>query len=82
MWVRVCIRLLPKYVSEPGSPLQQDVYSSTGLKIKSDLMDGNAVVMFAYGKCVAGRVSCMAAIWLMPQSWQHLRVVLIVHGDW
>lgn len=34
---------------------QQDVYGSVGRKIKSDLYDGNAVVLFAYGLSGSGK---------------------------
>lgn len=34
---------------------QQDVYESVGRKIKSDLYEGNAVVLFAYGLSGSGK---------------------------
>lgn len=34
---------------------QQMVYNSVGNKIKSDLYDGNAVVLFAYGLSGSGK---------------------------
>ncbi|CAM9735420.1 unnamed protein product, partial [Choristocarpus tenellus] len=34
---------------------QEEVYNSVGLKIKSDLYDGNAVVLFAYGLSGSGK---------------------------
>ena len=34
---------------------QDDVYSSVGMKIKEDLMDGNPVVLFAYGLSGSGK---------------------------
>ena len=34
---------------------QEDVYNSCGTKIKTDLMQGNAVVLFAYGLSGSGK---------------------------
>ena len=34
---------------------QQDVYESVGRKIKTDLYEGNAVVLFAYGLSGSGK---------------------------
>lgn len=34
---------------------QMNVYEAVGLKIKKDLMDGNAVVLFAYGLSGSGK---------------------------
>jgi adenylylsulfate kinase-like enzyme len=34
---------------------QQEVYAQCGLKIKQDLMEGNAVVLFAYGLSGSGK---------------------------
>ena len=34
---------------------QEDVYNSVGQKIKADLMDGNPVVLFAYGLSGSGK---------------------------
>lgn len=34
---------------------QEDVYNSVGRKIKSDLYEGNAVVLFAYGLSGSGK---------------------------
>jgi Kinesin motor domain len=34
---------------------QEAVYASCGTKIKADLMDGNAVVLFAYGLSGSGK---------------------------
>jgi hypothetical protein len=36
---------------------QPSVYKSVGLKIKADLLAGNAVVLFAYGLSGSGKVS-------------------------
>ena len=34
---------------------QPEVYDSVGAKIKADLLDGNAVVLFAYGLSGSGK---------------------------
>jgi hypothetical protein len=34
---------------------QEDVYNSCGTKIKTDLLQGNAVVLFAYGLSGSGK---------------------------
>ena len=34
---------------------QTEVYESVGEKIKADLLDGNAVVLFAYGLSGSGK---------------------------
>jgi hypothetical protein len=36
---------------------QEEVYSQCGSKIKGDLLEGNAVVLFAYGLSGSGKVS-------------------------
>jgi Kinesin motor domain len=56
---------------------QESVYEQCGCKIKTDLMEGNAVVLFAYGLSGSGKtfttfVSHILYLCQLPQVHSHI----------
>lgn len=54
-WKHYCDEKDRNYCQNMKLTTQDDVYASVGAKIKTDLYDGNAVVLFAYGLSGSGK---------------------------
>ena len=54
-WKHYCDAKDRGYCENMSVVSQDDVYGSVGAKIKKDLYDGNAVVLFAYGLSGSGK---------------------------